>query len=1058
MRLALEAGNTVIPVAVGNATLPSEAHLADFADLKPLLHRNGREVRPDPLFDIDLARLADGLEQLGPGDLKVGEGGTILADKYKITAQIGEGGMGIVYLAEQMQPVKRTVALKLVKPGMDSKQILARFDAERQALALMDHTNIARVLDAGAMANGRPFFVMEYVKGVPITQYCDDRKLSTEDRLALFQPVCHAVQHAHQKGIIHRDLKPSNVLVEAVDDKPVPKVIDFGLAKALGGKLTEKTLHTAFETRVGTLEYSSPEQASGQSFDIDTRTDIYSLGVLLYELLTGKPPFSREELLKIGEVEMCRVIREQDPPKPSTQLSSSGDLPAIAARRKLEPAKLTRLVRGELDWIVMKCLEKERSRRYETANELGLELQRFLADEPVHASPPSASYRMKKFLRRHKGPVFAAALVVLALIAGIIGTGIGLMQAEQARKDETEQRKLAQDNEAKEKLATKKANEEREEADRQKGIVLEQAKDLKAALAKAEKADLLKYIASMNLVQQSWERSGQSLAVGVLAKQIPSAPQDSDFREFEWDYWWRQSHSELLTLPGPRTVVWSLAFSPDGKHVAAVGSSSGVPETLPVWDVATGKEAFRLKGHTDGVNKVAFSPDSRWIATGSYDKTARIWDAKDGREIRSLPSAQFTGLLFSPDGRRLITIENEDDNMFVRVTVWDVAGGTKLQSSRVSCPYFRTCALDLEGRYLALGGGSYYPLQPGTLLIWDLTKDVKVFDIRGHNQAIREVAFRPGGHELASAGQDRTVRIWDTRTGQLLATLRGHTNEVRGVAYSPDGRVLASGQYGLVKFWDPRTGEELRACAATWTATSPSARKGTYWPAEAALPRPLRFLCPADLGTAPSETRVEPDRQTIRLWDATGSQEYLTQCTTYSVRQVAFSPDRPIVASASSENSSVDPKYYPRGRVEFWDVRTGLAVTPCARLGARRLVPGVPPQGRPPGHRGHGQHDPDLGRGPGRCPRALERSPRHPGGARLQPRRQMARLGRGRSRPGSHRAVGHPKGSQSPSPYGTFKLRAQHRISPGRPDVCQCLLGPNRDRLAHGFRQASALA
>ncbi len=418
--------------------MPADAELADFADLQPLLQRNGRPVRPDPDFDGDLEPIIAHLKQLDSDEAI----GATLADKYTLTAEIGHGGMGVVYLAEQKQPVKRTVAVKLIKPGMDSRDVLARFDAERQALAVMDHPNIAKVHDAGMTASGRPFFVMEYVKGVPITQYCDEKKLTPQERLNLFIPVCNAVQHAHQKGIIHRDLKPSNVLVEVVDGKPVPKVIDFGLAKALGHKLTDKTLHTALDTRVGTLEYSAPEQAAGRSFDVDTRSDIYSLGVLLYELLTGAPPFTHEELLKIGEEEMRRVIREVEPTKPSKKLSSSGELPAIAAKRHLEPNKLTRMVQGDLDWIVMKCLEKENARRYETANQLGQELQRFLADEPVQARPPSATYRAKKFLRRNKGLVIAAALVFLTLVVGVIGTGIGLVQAEQARKAEAKQGEL----------------------------------------------------------------------------------------------------------------------------------------------------------------------------------------------------------------------------------------------------------------------------------------------------------------------------------------------------------------------------------------------------------------------------------------------------------------------------------------------------------------------------------------------------------------------------------------------------------------------------------------
>ncbi|HZL89651.1 MAG TPA: tetratricopeptide repeat protein, partial [Pirellulaceae bacterium] len=346
---------------------------------------------------------------------------------YKLIERIGEGGMGVVWLAQQSEPVRRVVAVKLIKAGMDSRQVIARFEAERQALALMDHPHIAKVLDGGSTSAGRPYFVMDLVRGVPITRYCDEHHLTPRQRLELFVPVCQAIQHAHQKGIIHRDLKPSNVLVALYDGRPVPKVIDFGVAKAAGQPLTEQTLVTGFGAIVGTLEYMSPEQAEINQLDIDTRSDIYSLGVLLYELLTGSPPFSRQELEQAGMLEMLRVIREEEPSKPSTKLSTAEGLPTLAANRGTEPARLTKLVRGELDWIVMKALEKDRNRRYETAAGFAADLERYLADEPVQACPPSAMYRLSKFVRRNKGAIaftFAATLLLLVALGGIVG-GIG---------------------------------------------------------------------------------------------------------------------------------------------------------------------------------------------------------------------------------------------------------------------------------------------------------------------------------------------------------------------------------------------------------------------------------------------------------------------------------------------------------------------------------------------------------------------------------------------------------------------------------------------------------
>jgi serine/threonine protein kinase/Flp pilus assembly protein TadD len=376
--------------------------------------------------------------------LPAAEPGQVFAGRYKLREQLGQGGMGVVFVADQTAPVQRRVALKVIRPGLDTQRLLARFEQERQALALMDHPNIAKVFDAGVDEGQRPYFAMELVKGLPLTRYCDDARLSPRQRLELFVPVCQAVQHAHQKGVIHRDLKPSNILVGLYDGRPVPKVIDFGVAKATGPRLTEQSVYTEVGSLVGTLEYMSPEQAELNNLDIDTRSDVYALGVILYELLTGAVPFSRQELGKAGLAEMLRVIKEREPPKPSTRLSHSGTLPSIAAQRQTEPKKLAALVRGELDWIVMKALEKDRGRRYETANGFAQDVQRYLAGEPVLAAPPSATYRLRKLVRRNRGPVLAAALVLLALVAGIVGTTFGMFRADEARGREAEQRAKAE--------------------------------------------------------------------------------------------------------------------------------------------------------------------------------------------------------------------------------------------------------------------------------------------------------------------------------------------------------------------------------------------------------------------------------------------------------------------------------------------------------------------------------------------------------------------------------------------------------------------------------------
>jgi serine/threonine protein kinase len=353
---------------------------------------------------------------------------------YRIVQLIGEGGFGSVYLAEQEHPVRRQVALKLIKPGMDTRQVIARFDAERQALAMMEHPNIAKVLDAGATETGRPYFVMELVRGVPLTDYCDAHHLTTRQRLELFVQVCRAVQHAHQKGVIHRDIKPSNVLVTLHDGQPVPKVIDFGIAKATEAPLTGMTLLTEFRQMVGTPAYMSPEQAETDAADVDTRSDIYSLGVLMYELLTGTTPFDAKELKAAAFGEVRRIIREVEPPAPSTRLSTMGEaLTSVAERRRTEPAKLGQSVRGELDWIVMKALEKERARRYDTASALAEDVQRYLRDELVLARPPARAYLVKKFVRRHKAAIATASAVAAALVLGLGVATVGFVRASRER-------------------------------------------------------------------------------------------------------------------------------------------------------------------------------------------------------------------------------------------------------------------------------------------------------------------------------------------------------------------------------------------------------------------------------------------------------------------------------------------------------------------------------------------------------------------------------------------------------------------------------------------------
>jgi serine/threonine protein kinase len=416
----------------------AEAFVTDLPDEETAEHKPGRELLKT--LKLDLANVSD--EVIGQ---KIG--------RYKILERVGEGGCGVVYVAEQTEPVRRRVALKVIKLGMDTKQVVARFEAERQALAMMDHPNIAKVLDGGATDNGRPYFIMELVRGIKITDYCDQANLPTKDRLDLFIQVCHAIQHAHQKGIIHRDIKPSNILVTLNDGVPVPKVIDFGIAKATEGRLTDATVYTQLHQFIGTPAYMSPEQAEMSSLDIDTRSDIYSLGVLLYELLAGSTPFDPKELLAAGLDAMRRTIREKEPVRPSTRLAmlTAQEQTTTANRRACQLPRLIHTLKGDLDWIALKCLEKDRLRRYDTANSLASDIERYLSGEAVTAAPPTASYRFRKFVRRNRGLVIAAVLILSSLLIGLAGATIGLVQAKRqsrlavaARHDESVQRELAE--------------------------------------------------------------------------------------------------------------------------------------------------------------------------------------------------------------------------------------------------------------------------------------------------------------------------------------------------------------------------------------------------------------------------------------------------------------------------------------------------------------------------------------------------------------------------------------------------------------------------------------
>ncbi len=825
----------------------------------------------------------------------------VFAGRFKLRQKLGEGGMGEVWVADQGAPVQRRVAVKVIRPGLDSERMLARFEQERQALVLMDHPNIAKVLDAGE-ADGRPYFVMELIKGVPITDYCDRARLSPRERLALFVPVCEAVQHAHQKGVVHRDLKPSNILVALYDGRPVPKVIDFGIAKATGPRLTDRSIYTEVGALVGTLEYMAPEQAELNNLDIDTRADVYALGAILYELLTGSVPFSRQELQAAGFLEMLRVIREVEPARPSTKLSKSGTLPTVADVRRTDPQKLVSLMRGELDWIILKCLEKDRGRRYQAASGLARDLERYLADEPVEACPPTASYRLRKFARKHRTALATAAAFAGLLVAAAVMSTLLAVWAKSAERFAKRAEETANLQRLAAEVAKQQALEAKTEADRQR-----------------DQVSLTAYASGMGLAQRAWEENNVVRARELLAE-LPSEAAGRNLRGFEWFYLSRLCHPDELTLAGHAGPVWGVAFSPDGQRLAS-GSND---QTVKIWDSATGEELFALKGHAGEVWGVAFSPDGQRLASGSNDQTVKIWDSATGKELFDLKGhAGFVRCVaFSPDGQRLAS-----GSWDRTVKIWDSATGRELLALKGHAGPVSGVAFSPNGQRLASGSSDR------TLKIWDSATGRELLALKGHAGSVWSVAFSPDGQRLASASADQTVNIWDSATGKELLALKGHAGPVSGLAFSPDGQRLASGSWDqTVKIWDSATGKALfdlkgHAGFVRCVAFSPDGQRlasGSWdqtvkvW--DSATGKEL-FDFKGHAGTVAS-VAFSPDGQrlasgsndqTVKIWDsATGKELFVLKGQGSWVTSVAFSLDGQRLASASADNTA-----------RIWDVTTG---------------------------------------------------------------------------------------------------------------------------------------